>query len=92
LNGVPEDKKASLIPPGWFDQWADATWASDPAGARMDLPGLRAPNGTLQDTVEFWVAGKPYYDPAKITAPTLLVGAEWDRDLPAYMRHALFPL
>lgn len=92
LNGVPEDKKASLIPAGWFDQWADATWATDPEGAKMNPPTLRAPNGTLADTAEFWALGKAYYDPAKITVPTLIIGAEWDRDNPAYMRQALFPL
>jgi pimeloyl-ACP methyl ester carboxylesterase len=92
LNGVPEDKKADLIPAGWFDQWADATWATDSEGAKMDTPVLRVPNGTLADTAEFWAAGKPYYDPSKITAPTLIVGAEWDRDNPAYMRQTLFPL
>ena len=92
LNGVPEDKKASLIPAGGFDQWADATWATDPEGAKMNPPTLRAPNGTLADTAEFWALGKAYYDPAKITVPTLIVGAEWDRDNPAYMRQALFPL
>jgi pimeloyl-ACP methyl ester carboxylesterase len=92
LNGVPENKKATLIPAGWFEQWADATWATDPVGAQMNPPGLRAPTGTLQDTAEFWSAGKAYYDPAKITLPTLLVGAEWDRDLPPYMRQTLFPL
>jgi pimeloyl-ACP methyl ester carboxylesterase len=32
LNGVPEDKKATLIPAGWFDQWADATWAIEEGG------------------------------------------------------------
>ena len=32
MTGVPEDKKADLIPAGWFDQWADATWATDPKG------------------------------------------------------------
>ncbi|MBL8675405.1 MAG: alpha/beta fold hydrolase, partial [Rhodospirillales bacterium] len=32
LNGVPDDKRAALIPPGWFDAWADATFATDPAG------------------------------------------------------------
>src|SRR5262249_38685061 len=36
LSGVPEDKKATLIPPGWFDQWADAAWADDPVGAQQD--------------------------------------------------------
>jgi pimeloyl-ACP methyl ester carboxylesterase len=92
LSGVPEDKKAGLIPAGWFEQWADATWATDSEGAKMNPPVLRAPNGTLADTAEYWAAGKAYYDPAKITAPTLIIGAEWDHDNPAYMRQALFPL
>jgi pimeloyl-ACP methyl ester carboxylesterase len=92
LNGVPEHKKETIIPAGWFEQWADATWATDPVGAQMSPAGLRAPNGTLQDTAEFWSSGKPYYDPSKISVPTLLVGAEWDHDLPPYMRQALFPL
>ena len=37
-------------------------------------------------------AGKPYYDPAQITVPTLLVLGEWDRDTPPYMAQTLFPL
>jgi pimeloyl-ACP methyl ester carboxylesterase len=92
MTGVPEDKKATLIPAGWFDAWADATFASDPVGARMDPPVLRAPNGVIEDGREYFGAGKPYYDPAKITVPTLLVHAEWDRDTPAYMAQTLFPL
>jgi len=92
LTGVPEDKKATLIPNGWLEQWADATWATDPIGAKMNPPMLRAPNGVLQDGAESWVAGKAYYDPSKITVPTLLVGAEWDADTPPYMRQELFTL
>src|SRR6516162_9966505 len=92
LTGVPEDKKATLIPPGWFDAWADATFATDPVGAKMNPPVTRAPNGVQQDGDEFFAAGRPYYDPAKITTPTLLVHAEWDRDTPAYMAQTLFPL
>jgi pimeloyl-ACP methyl ester carboxylesterase len=92
LNGVPEDKKASLIPAGWFEAWADATFASDPEGAKMDPPVLRAPNGVVQDGNEYWAKGNPLYDPAKITAPTLLAVGEWDRDTPPYMAQALFPL
>ena len=45
----------------------------------------------MQDDQEFWSVGKPYYDPAKIAVPTLLVQAEWDRDLPPYMAQTLFP-
>jgi pimeloyl-ACP methyl ester carboxylesterase len=92
LTGVPEDKKAALIPAGWFDAWADATWASDPAGAQQNPPVIRAPNGVQQDGDEFHGAGKGYYDPAKITVPTLLVLGEWDRDTPPYMAQTLFPL
>jgi pimeloyl-ACP methyl ester carboxylesterase len=92
LTGVPEDKKATLIPAGWFDAWADATWATDPVGAKQSPPMIRAPNGVLADGAEYWSAAKPYYDPASITVPTLLVQAEWDQDLPPYMAQTLFPL
>jgi pimeloyl-ACP methyl ester carboxylesterase len=88
--GVTEDKKADLIPPGWFDAWADATFATDPIGAKQTPPVLRAPNGVLQDTRDFWSAGKALYDPAAIRVPTFLVHAEWDADLPSYMLHAYF--
>lgn len=90
LTGVPEDKKADLIPHGWFEAWADATFATDPVGSKQTPPVLRAPNGTVQDTREFWGAGKPLYDPANIRVPTFLAHAEWDQDLPNYMLYAYF--
>lgn len=92
LNGVSEAKQAALIPAGWFEQWADATWATDPVGARQNPPVVRAPNGTVQDTQEFWTSGKTMYDPAKITVPTLIAIGEWDKDTPPYMAQAIFPL
>ncbi len=92
LNGVPEDKKRDLIPPGWFDAWQKATWATDPASGKSDPPVLRAPNGVVQDLRAYWQAGKPTYDPGKIAAPTLLVQGEWDHDTPPYMSQALFRL
>ena len=92
LNGVPQDKQATLIPPGWFDQWADATWATDPDGAKQTPPVVRAPNGTVADTAENWASGKTMYDPADITVPTLIAIGEWDRDTPPYMAQAIFPL
>jgi pimeloyl-ACP methyl ester carboxylesterase len=90
LKGVAEDKKRDLIPPGWFEQWAEATFATDPVGSQKTPKTLRAPNGVLADSKDFWSAGKPLYDPAQIRAPTLLVHAEWDQDLPTYMSQALF--
>jgi pimeloyl-ACP methyl ester carboxylesterase len=90
LKGVAEDKKADLIPTGWFEQWADATWASDPESAKHSPPVLRAPNGVLADLRAYWLVGKPQYDPASIKVPTLLVHAEWDADLPSYQAQTYF--
>jgi len=90
LKGVPEEKKKELIPEGWFEQWAQATFATDPVGSKHDPPVLRAPNGTLRDTKEYWSSGKPYYDPAQIKVPVLVVHAEWDQDLPNPMPREVF--
>jgi pimeloyl-ACP methyl ester carboxylesterase len=92
MNGVPNDKKADLIPPGWFDQWQQATWATDPKAATANPAALRAPNGVTQDIRGYFMSGKATYDPSRITAPTLMIQAEWDHDTPPYMSQALFPL
>ncbi len=90
VKGVPEDKLATLIPPGVFDSWWAATLATDPVGSKMNPPMLRAPNGVLEEFVNAWRAGKPFYDPGKITVPTFLIHAEWDADLPSYQAQAYF--
>ena len=92
MKGVPENKRGPLIPPGWFEHWADATFGTDPEGARQSPSVLRAPNGVIADLRENWGQGKPTYDPAKITAPTLLTVAEWDQDTPPERAYTLFPL
>ena len=76
----------------WFETWAAVTFESDPVGAKAQPKFLRAPNGSVQDGRQYWSVGKPVYDPALITAPTLLILAEWDADTPPYMAQTLFPL
>ena len=90
LKGVPEPAKEALIPAGWFDQWADATFATDPEGAAQSPPVLRAPNGIVADSRAYWMAGKPLYQPSAITVPTLIIDAEWDADLPTYQAAGYF--
>ncbi len=89
-KGVPEDKAATLILPGVFERWWDETLATDPAGGKMNPPMLRAGDGVMAEFTNYWRAGKPYYDPGKITVPTLVIHAEWDADLPTYMAEAYF--
>ena len=90
LKDVPADKQADLIPPGVFEAWANATWATDPESSKQNPPMLRAPNGVAEDSMNYWSAGKALYDPGKITVPTLLLHAEWDADLPSYLAHGYF--
>lgn len=88
LNGVPEHKKAELLPVAWLEAWADATFSS---GQKGPGPGqLMAPNGTVQDGREYWASGKALYDPARITVPVLIVHADLDRDCPIELSHAVF--
>ena len=87
--GLTEAQKASIMPAEWFDAWWEETLACDPAsGGKI----VRAPNGVVQDGVEFWNVGRPLYDPARLTVPTLIAVGEWDKDTPPYMAQTIFPL
>jgi pimeloyl-ACP methyl ester carboxylesterase len=92
LNGVPQSKQADLIPMGWFDTWQAATWATDPKAMAANPPALRVPNGALHDVRAGWNVGRPTFDPGKITAPTLMIQAEWDQETPPSRSQGLFPL
>jgi pimeloyl-ACP methyl ester carboxylesterase len=89
-TGAPEDKRAGLIPPAWLAAWREAALATDPEGARQTPPVVRTPTGAPHDSRAYWASGKPYYDPAKIEAPTLIVHGEWDGLLPLSMAQAIF--
>jgi pimeloyl-ACP methyl ester carboxylesterase len=88
--GAPKGQLGTLMPPAWFEAWSAATLATDPVGAQQDPPVLRTPAGVSQDASAFWDEGKSYYDPKRITAPTLAVVAEWDTVTPADEARALY--
>jgi pimeloyl-ACP methyl ester carboxylesterase len=91
-NGLSGERLASQIPRAVFDAWANATFATDPDGAKLDPPVIRAPNGVMADVAEtFWI-GKGYYDPAKITMPVFMISAAWDRDVAPALARTLLPL
>ncbi|MBC9880701.1 alpha/beta hydrolase [Bradyrhizobium sp. INPA01-394B] len=86
LNGVPDGKKDAILPPAWFNAWAEATFANTGLGTDK----LRAPNGTVQDSRDYWASGKPLYDPSLLTMPVLIVHADLDRDCPMEMAQTVF--
>jgi pimeloyl-ACP methyl ester carboxylesterase len=90
IRGIPPARVQEISPDAAFEVWWARTLATDPVGAAQDPPVLRAPNGVIEDLRNYWMAGRPRYDPGKITVPTLLILAEWDMDTPLYMAQALF--
>ncbi|WP_298093305.1 alpha/beta fold hydrolase [uncultured Sphingomonas sp.] len=78
VGSAPEAQRDGLLPEGWFQRWVEVTEATDP-----DAPAgyLRAPSGAVADVREHWTAGRPLYDPAAITTPTLVIRGSWDVDV-----------
>lgn len=76
--GTPSAHKDDIFPPDWFQKWSSAELATDPEGASLNPPVVRTPNGIFQDNRDYWFAGKPIWDPAMVTVPTLVARGEWD--------------
>lgn len=90
LSTAPEYARATLVPDGWFEQWAELTLAEDPWSKERTPGRIRANNGPIQDIRDYWRAGRKYYEPADIRVPVLLVHGEWDIDVPIDLAQALF--
>lgn len=90
LGTAPEHARDTIIPEGWFQQWAEATLSDDPWSQSREPGKLRATNGPIQDIRNHWRVGKPYYNPSEITAPVLLIHGAWDVDVPADLALAYF--
>ncbi|MFT3818454.1 MAG: alpha/beta hydrolase [Rubrivivax sp.] len=87
---VSPELAEELMPREQFDRWwADAV-ACDPVGAAQVPPVVRAPNGVLADLLSRWSSGRPTWDAARMTTPTLLIVGEWDIDTPPSMAQELF--
>jgi pimeloyl-ACP methyl ester carboxylesterase len=88
--GLPKERLAEISPVGWYDKWWPILQSTDPVGAKRTPPVIRAPNGVFKDLTEYWATNKPFYDPAAIRAPTLLVVGEWDVTTPPAGAQELF--
>jgi pimeloyl-ACP methyl ester carboxylesterase len=51
---------------------------------------ISVPNGSARDINDYWMAGKPGYDPANIGAPTLVVVGGEDADTPPAVAREVF--
>ncbi|WP_173977840.1 alpha/beta hydrolase [Magnetospirillum sp. UT-4] len=84
LREVPEKERRDLIPQGWMTAWLAAL------GTRAEDGALKVPNGAVADTLASWAAGKPWWNPERVSAPTLVVQGEWDMETPPAMGLSVF--
>ncbi len=90
LRGVPQDKTHTLIPEGGFELWAKQTLAEEPEESLRIQQKIKASNGPVQDTRDYWTKDTPLYDPADIRVPLLLLHGEWDADIPVSLAQSWF--
>ncbi|MGE5475771.1 MAG: alpha/beta hydrolase [Bacteroidales bacterium] len=79
---LPNKERAELVPAAHLDAFVNALKATDPDGAKQNPPVIRVPTGAVADWLASWGAGKPYWRPDRISAPTLVVQGEWDAETP----------
>jgi pimeloyl-ACP methyl ester carboxylesterase len=89
LTGVPENEKASLIPAGWFEAWADATFATDPVGSKSLRSCCALPMGWCKTAENIGVRAKCSTTRRESACPPPCSRGV-DQDLPSYMLHAYF--
>lgn len=88
--GLDEAQIAAIGPAPEREQWALAAVASDPEAAQHAPALLRAPCGVVKDVSEYWLRGRPTYDPTRIQAATLVVFGEWDQETTPAQGRAVF--
>lgn len=66
-----------VLDPRHLAVWGPAYLASDQASGTRTPASVQVPNGPAADIHQAW-SGRLPYDPARITAPTLIVRGEWD--------------
>ncbi len=89
---IPPARREAIYPRAWFEAWWAAQFATDPAGAAKNPPIIRSPAGPLADVRKHALSGRAFYDPGKITVPTLVVVGEWDTDTPPARGQTVFAL
>lgn len=77
MKTLSPDGQPCQLAPELFQAWGKAWLDSDPLAVRFNSQYIRFPSGPDRD-VEDMMHNTPYYNPASIVAPTLLIRGEWD--------------
>jgi pimeloyl-ACP methyl ester carboxylesterase/heme-degrading monooxygenase HmoA len=77
MKSLTPEGKACQLEPEIFETWGNSWLLSDPLAKKLNAESIRFPAGYAPD-VEDMLHNKPFYNPADITMPTLVIRGEWD--------------
>lgn len=77
MRNLTPEKKSCQLELEVFETWGKAWLQSDPLAKKLNAESVRFPNGYASD-VEDMLHNKPFYSPADIKVPTLVIRGEWD--------------
>ena len=77
FSGWVPRSQAQVFDPRDLARLAEAYVASDPTSSSRSPASVRFPLGRDADAADTWAGNLPY-DPAKVTAPVLIIRGEWD--------------
>lgn len=77
MKNLTPTKQICQLEPEIFEIWGNRWLQSDPLAAKFKSNSVRFPSGPSQD-IEDLLHNKPYYHPAAIKVPVLLIRGEWD--------------
>jgi pimeloyl-ACP methyl ester carboxylesterase len=80
LGYVPQGE-ARVFDPRYLDAWGPAYMKTDSTSTTRTPPSVQVPYGPIADLEAAW-AGRFPFDPAKITAPVLIIRGEWEEVTP----------
>jgi pimeloyl-ACP methyl ester carboxylesterase len=76
IEDVPKGAPPVLLDKN-FERWAPSYLESDSTSSERQPKSVMTPTGPIVDIYSTW-QGKPTYDAAQLSQPTLLVRGEWD--------------
>lgn len=78
MKNLTPEKRVCRLEPDIFKLWGNAWLQSDPLAKKLKSNSVRFPSGPSRDVADM-LHNKPYYHPADIKVPVLVIRGEWDQ-------------
>jgi pimeloyl-ACP methyl ester carboxylesterase len=89
FSGLKPAHQKTVLERGWVGTLTEALKVQNRDANGVAEP-FSAPNGCIKDIAQYWMAGRPLYDPGRINMPCLMVVGTDDVDTPPSQSRKVF--